>query len=86
MTVEELARALGQARHISNGQWEATCPAHDDTHASLHITTGNKRPIVFFCRSGCPNPDVVNALKSRGLWWQCDCKRRRTGGRSYATG
>jgi len=62
------ALALGRAKRLKNGQWEAACPAHDDTHASLHITKGNKLPIVFACRSGCANLDIIAELKSRRLW------------------
>jgi hypothetical protein len=33
MTVAEFAHLIGGAKLVSKGQWAATCPAHDDTHA-----------------------------------------------------
>jgi hypothetical protein len=68
MTVEEFAHAIGGAKFVGNGQWAATCPAHDDGHASLHIKAGNKHPFIFQCRAGCPNADILAALTARGLW------------------
>src|SRR5262249_15120052 len=44
------------------GAWMASCPAHDDSKASLSITTGNDQPVVMACMAGCQTADVLAAL------------------------
>lgn len=65
------ARALTIALggHWRGGHGMACCPAHDDHEPSLSISTGrNGQPIVM-CFAGCPQQAVVDALKTRGLWF-----------------
>lgn len=65
MTAEGLTVSLG-------GRWNghaglARCPAHDDRHPSFSIADKGGR-IVFICRSGCEQRNVIAALTERGLW------------------
>lgn len=64
MTYEEMIVLAG-----ANGEGEALCPAHPDTHPSLVISRSRKagRPFVFTCRSGCSAVDILAGLK---LTWE----------------
>jgi len=56
-------RATGRTVKAGEEWWRTTCPAHDDTHASLGIkedpATGKA---VVKCFAGCPNERVLAAL------------------------
>lgn len=61
---KKLVRAL-------DGQWRggygmACCPAHDDTNPSLDVTQKNGR-VLFCCRAGCSQREVLSALASLRL-------------------
>ncbi len=45
----------------------APCPAHDDRHPSFSIDERNGHLLVR-CRAGCPQAEVIAALRRRGLW------------------
>lgn len=65
MTLEKLIRAL-QARAAGRG-WTARCPAHDDRTPSLSITESLGK-ILVHCHAGCPQDQVIDRLRSMGLW------------------
>jgi hypothetical protein len=65
LTIEQFAEALG-ATHVRS-EWLALCPAHPDTHPSLSIKQGDSQ-IIFTCRVGCTNDQIIAVLKGRGLW------------------
>jgi hypothetical protein len=65
LTAAELAAAL-QARRTGR-RWMARCPAHRDKSPSLSIQERDGRVLVH-CFSGCPQDDVIAALRQRGLW------------------
>ena len=44
------------------------CPAHDDQHPSLSVTTSADDKVLFHCLAGCSQSDVIAALQTRGLW------------------
>jgi hypothetical protein len=64
-TLSEIARALDARRTGAN--WIARCPAHEDKSPSLSIRECNGK-ILLHCFSGCAQADVIEALRSRGLW------------------
>jgi hypothetical protein len=66
MIAEAIAQAL-QARRTGPGRWMARCPAHDDRTPSLSITDRNGTVLVH-CFAGCPQTEVIAALRARGLW------------------
>jgi P4 family phage/plasmid primase-like protien len=66
MTAESLARALDGSRHGRG--WRCHCPAHDDAKASLDVTEGDGGIVLVTCWAGCDQADVIDALRSRGLW------------------
>lgn len=61
-----LAR-LKQAKQVSDGQWQALCPAHDDHNASLSVATGANGRVVLVCHAGC---NTLSVLRAAGLSWQ----------------
>lgn len=44
------------------GQWTAQCPAHQDAHNSLSISTGQDRRILLKCHAGCSVDAIAGAL------------------------
>lgn len=68
LTVEQEARALVERL---GGRWTGAgglcrCPAHDDRTPSLSVRPGHAR-LLLHCFAGCTAPDILRALKSRGL-------------------
>jgi hypothetical protein len=55
------------ARTATRGSGRIHCPAHGDEHASLSISARGRKVLVH-CWSGCPQRDVIAALRERGLW------------------
>jgi putative DNA primase/helicase len=51
------------------------CPAHDDRNPSLAISERDGR-ILVKCFAGCTQADVIETLKSRGLWPESSHPRR----------
>ena len=46
---------------LNNGNYEALCPAHDDSNPSLHIKKKGAR-ILLDCKAGCSNKDVMRSI------------------------
>lgn len=66
MRADHLAKELG-GRRVGGG-WMARCPAHDDQNPSLAIQQTADGSVLIHCHAGCSQHDVIEALKSRGLW------------------
>jgi Toprim domain-containing protein len=63
----DVAHVLG-GRRAGSG-WIVRCPAHDDRNPSLSITDARDgKMILVHCHAGCPQAEVISALKDRGLW------------------
>jgi putative DNA primase/helicase len=60
-----LVRALEARR--SGANWMARCPAHDDKNPSLSIRDAGGK-VLLRCHAGCTQRDVIDALKTRGVW------------------
>lgn len=65
MSADSLARALEARR--SGSSWMAKCPAHEDRNPSLSIREADGK-VLIHCHAGCPQRDVIEALKACGLW------------------
>ena len=55
------------------GRWGGTsgscrCPAHEDRTPSLSVTRAADGAVLVHCHAGCAQADVIDALKSQGLW------------------
>jgi len=64
------AEGFNPRRSGSNGQWASSCPAHDDKHASLSISSGSDGKVLMHCHASCLIVDIVKALgmKMRDLF------------------
>lgn len=66
VTGRQIAFALG-GRWVGRGA-SCRCPAHEDSSPSLSVSeTRDGRPLVH-CFAGCTQVQVIDALRSRGLW------------------
>jgi hypothetical protein len=45
-----------------NTRWQAACPAHNDSVASLSITQADDQRILVKCHAGCSTEEVVEAM------------------------
>ena len=65
-TAETIARALGGRK--AGAGWMARCPAHDDRRPSLSVRDADSGKVLVHCFAGCPQRDVVDALRRLGKW------------------
>lgn len=69
LTARAIAHALGgYAVGENKSRFVAPCPAHDDRTPSLSLRDGDAGKVLLFCHAGCNSCDVIEALRSRGLW------------------
>ena len=61
MKTDELLSMLHNVKKSPAG-WVACCPAHEDRHQSLSISTGSDERILLKCFAGCATEDVVAKL------------------------
>lgn len=67
LSAEQIAFALDKPRIVGTDKYLACCPAHDDRSPSFSITQQGDR-VLFYCFAGCRQEEVIDALRSRGLW------------------
>ena len=67
LDAESIAMSLDKSRRNGLGKYIACCPAHDDKNPSLAITDADGTTLVY-CFAGCPQRDVIDELRARGLW------------------
>lgn len=60
--LENFLSRLNKPKRTRPGQWEARCPAHDDQHASLGISTGDDGRVLVKCLAGCSTQLIVKAV------------------------
>lgn len=60
MIFEEILARFETTKKTTSG-WMARCPAHDDNHASLHISEGASGTLLN-CHAGCKFIDVIRAV------------------------
>ncbi len=65
VTAETIARSLGGRR--SGSGYVCRCPSHQDKSPSLSVTEKGGK-VLAHCFGGCSQTDVIDALRSRGLW------------------
>lgn len=68
LTAEQIAVACGEAKREGNG-WRCLCPAHNDHNPSLSLTDADGK-VLFKCRTGCSQDEVISAFKDRELWFE----------------
>lgn len=66
MTIDEVLGALVRLdcrpRAKSQTQWQALCPAHDDTRPSLAVGIGRDGGPLLHCHRGCQFAQIIEAL------------------------
>lgn len=65
MTIQEFLGYLQGVRKTGTGH-TAKCPAHDDKHASLSVSEGNKG-ILVKCHAGCDTNSVLQAIDRKSV-------------------
>ena len=66
MNIPEFLARFRNVRQTGQGEWMASCPAHQDSNASLHFTDKGDA-LLMHCFAGCRDTDILNAL---GLTWR----------------
>ena len=61
MDVQDVLARLKGVTRLSEGQFMAKCPCHDDKKASLAVRQGEKG-VVLHCMAGCQTEDIAKAL------------------------
>ena len=74
MSAAALAIALGGLK-VGSG-WTARCLAHNDRKPSLSICDAADGKVLVHCHAGCEQAQVIDALRSRGLWADSDRHHR----------
>lgn len=74
--IDWIANQLSKATRIRGG-WLCLCPAHDDHKPSLSLSLSEEGTLLAYCYAGCSFPDILSALRSRGLLEKSDFPERR---------
>lgn len=62
-SVDEVLNRLDNVRPRGRGQWQASCPAHDDRNPSLSVTEGDNGRVLLHCFAcNAPYSDIMAAL------------------------
>lgn len=64
--IEIIASQLGKARRLRNS-CSCLCPAHDDHKPSLSLSLSEHGTLLAYCYAGCSFPEILSALRNRGL-------------------
>jgi hypothetical protein len=59
---DKLLDQLDGVREQGHGRWQALCPAHDDSGASLSITQKDDGDLLLHCHAGCNPRAVLDAV------------------------
>jgi hypothetical protein len=68
---------LPRFKKVGKFRYNACCPAHDDKSPSLSITDADDK-ILVHCFSGCTQDEVLDALRSQGMWHEASAEWVRT--------
>ncbi len=61
INIDKLLSLLKGVKPKGKEEWQALCPAHNDTKPSLSVKLVNGK-ILLFCHSGCTTPDIVASI------------------------
>ena len=65
MALTEFLSRLKGVKHLGDGQYQALCPAHNDSNPSLSISVKADGTVLLHCHAGCTPDAVVDALGMR---------------------
>ena len=68
MTGADLASALEGKKE--GCEWRCRCPLHGGRSLCVTDRDGN---LLLVCRAGCSQPEVIQALRTMGLWGNAAC-------------
>ena len=60
--IDKILSLLSRVKHISGHQYEARCPAHDDSRASLSISQGKNNRALIHCHAGCRTDAILRSI------------------------
>lgn len=63
LTLQRLLPLLQGVQKLSNGQYLACCPAHDDSEPSLCLAEASDGKLLVKCHAGCPQDRVLQKLR-----------------------
>ena len=70
-SAETVASSLEKKKRSGIGSWSACCPSHPEKNPSFSISDNPQGGLpLLFCHAGCSQDEVINALRSKGLWPQ----------------
>ena len=81
MDIDEIALHLSRVKWSGPHRFTARCPAHSDNTASLSVTVGDTR-ILMFCHAGCQFDAVLAAMGMHGSDLKLDGSDRVAGAAS----
>jgi hypothetical protein len=59
--IGDILNKLQKVKKLSNGEFQACCPAHEDKTPSLNLRQENDT-ILIKCQAGCPTENIVSVL------------------------
>lgn len=64
IAIDQFLDAVGRdkIRKKSGGGWKASCPAHEDKHASMTIAAGDDGRALVTCWAGCQYEEIIRAV------------------------
>lgn len=62
MNIDQFLSRLGKFQAYGRNSWRCRCPAHDDRNPSLSVKVEDDGRILFRCRAGCAQNEVIDAL------------------------
>lgn len=65
LTFDEVLPCLDNVKHLSNGEIQAKCPAHDDEENSFTMKMGANGEAVCNCFAKCSQRAIFDAINSR---------------------
>jgi hypothetical protein len=78
--LRQLLQNLKKVKLISEGKWQALCPAHDDHVPSLSITQKRNGRVLIHCFAGCKASKVCRAVDMKISDLSIGGPRHRRGG------
>lgn len=64
--IDLIANQLGKVTRTRGG-WLCLCPAHNDHKPSLSLSLSDDGRLLAYCYTGYSFPDILSALRSKGL-------------------
>jgi len=62
LLLQDILAKLEKVKQLSNGEFQAQCPAHSDKNPSLTLRQAEDR-VLLDCKAGCEPESIVSALK-----------------------